>query len=163
MGILNVGKILATIGLRLQAIVGGEGNYPTGEEGLIIYDKDNNQLKIFDGSEWGTINIAGAFDISQTNASLVYSNGNENWLVYRGPGSFTVSGSGNIDILCVGGGGGGSVPYGGGGGAGGVIYFPNAPVTNGNYPVTVGTGGPGNPSNNPDGGGPGVYGAIFLL
>ena len=160
MGILNVGKILATIGLRLQAITGGQGNYPTGEEGLIIYDKDNKQLKIFDGTDWGTINISGAFEISNTGASLAYTNGNNNWLVFRSPGSFTVSGDGNADVLVVAGGGGGSVPYGGGGGAGGVIFFPNAPVTSGNYPVTVGTGGPGNPSNNPDAGGPGVYGAI---
>mgnify|MGYP003321961515 CR=1 FL=1 len=47
MGILNVGKVLASIGLKLQAITGGTGNYPAGEEGLIIYDKDENKLKIF--------------------------------------------------------------------------------------------------------------------
>jgi len=86
MGILNVGKVLASIGVKLQAIIGGEGNYPAGEEGLIIYDKDNNQLKIFNGTEWGTINIAGAFDVNATGASLQYTNGNENWLVYRTPG-----------------------------------------------------------------------------
>ena len=159
MGILNVGKILASIGLKLQAITGGETNYPVGEEGLIVYDKDNNQLKIFDGTEWGSINITGAFDIQNTGASLAYDNGNEHWLVFRSPGSFTVSGNGSMDILCVGGGGGGSVPYGGGGGAGGVIFYPNAPVSGGNYPVSVGTGGPGNPSNPGDSGSP-IKGAI---
>lgn len=159
MGILNVGKVLASIGLKLQAITGGTGNYPSGEEGLIIYDKDENKLKIFNGTEWGSINITGAFDVASAGASLTYTNGNDNWIVFRTPGSFTVSGNGNADVLVVAGGGGGSVPYGGGGGAGGVIFFPNAPITDGSYPVTVGTGGPGNPSNDGDGGSS-SYGAV---
>jgi hypothetical protein len=48
------------------------------------------------------------------------------------------------EILLVAGGGGGGNTMGGGGGAGGLIYQTNIEVTPGtNYPVTVGSGGPG--------------------
>ena len=57
-----------------------------------------------------------------------------------GPSTFTVSTPLTVDILMVGGGGSGG-GFGGGGGAGGLIFYPNAPLTAGTYPVSVGAGG----------------------
>jgi len=58
-----------------------------------------------------------------------------------------------IDFLVVGGGGGaggGDNAYGGGGGGGGVIFRPGKPITTtgGPYPVTIGSGGAGQPVDN---------------
>lgn len=68
---------------------------------------------------------------------------------FTSSGTFTVSGSGDMQCLIVGGGGGGGSPYataggncGGGGGAGGV-RIEDRYVNPGSYTVTVGTGGAG--------------------
>ncbi|MFA5084116.1 MAG: glycine-rich domain-containing protein, partial [Candidatus Paceibacterota bacterium] len=59
-----------------------------------------------------------------------------------GNSTFTVTGSGNVQVLVVGGGGGGgSTIIGGGGGAGGLIYNSSSAVTAQTYTVTVGDGG----------------------
>jgi len=57
-----------------------------------------------------------------------------------GPSTFVISSSITVDILMVGGGGSGG-GFGGGGGAGGLIYYPNAPLTSGTYPISIGAGG----------------------
>ena len=59
---------------------------------------------------------------------------------FTSPGTFTVTGqNGNVDILMVGGGGHGG-GFGGGGGAGGLIYYPNATLSQGSYAVSIGDG-----------------------
>ena len=66
-------------------------------------------------------------------------------------GSFNVSALGTgiigdkIDCMVVGGGGGGGHNWDGGGGAGGMRVFTDVPVTTGNYGVTIGAGGAGDP------------------
>jgi hypothetical protein len=77
---------------------------------------------------------------------------------FTGPGTFTVTNAGNpsgsttVDYLVVAAGGGGAGNQGGGGGAGGFRQsFPNPatagfPITATAYPITVGSGGAGNPS-----------------
>ena len=57
--------------------------------------------------------------------------------------TFTVTGSGEIEVLLVGGGGGGGYYYGGGGGGGAVVYRQNISVTAGAYSLKVGEGGAG--------------------
>lgn len=57
-----------------------------------------------------------------------------------GPSTFVVSSPITADILMVGGGGSGG-GFGGGGGAGGLIYYPNAPLPAGTYPLSIGGGG----------------------
>ena len=56
-------------------------------------------------------------------------------------GTFTPSGSGNVEYLVVGGGGGGGSFIGGGGGAGGMRTGSAFAVTAQSYPITVGAGG----------------------
>ena len=66
---------------------------------------------------------------------------------FTSPGTFTVTGTKNFNILVVAGGGGGGQGNGGfgGGGAGGLVYIPStvpsSSVSTGSYPVTVGGGG----------------------
>lgn len=57
--------------------------------------------------------------------------------------TFTVKGSGKIDVLLVGGGGGGGTGRAGagGGGGGGVVYVQNVDVTEQPYAILVGEGG----------------------
>ena len=76
--------------------------------------------------------------------------GTDGTYVYRAFTSsqdFVVSGGLlHCDLLVVAGGGNGGYWGGGGGGAGGVLYYPNASIGNGTYPVVVGAGG-GNASS----------------
>ena len=48
---------------------------------------------------------------------------------FTSSGTLTVSGSGNVELLCIGGGGAGSGGFGGGGGAGALIYRQSVPVS----------------------------------
>ena len=62
---------------------------------------------------------------------------------FGSPGTFTVSGTGTVEVLMVAGGGcgrGGGGAAGGGGGAGGLRYFSSIPVSSGPYSITVGGG-----------------------
>ena len=64
------------------------------------------------------------------------------YLIFPAPGSFTISGEGDIEyFVLAGGGGGGNTTYSGGGGAGG-FRVGTIPVTPGLHPLTVGNGGP---------------------
>lgn len=158
---LNVGKLLASVGVKLPSFT--NANRPSGESGLIIFNSQEGTVQVHDGTQW--INVGTSrLSVTSSGTVLTYTSGSDNWLVFSGPGSFTVSGGGSADILVVGGGGGGSVPYGGGGGAGGVIYYPSAPLTTGLYNVSVGTGGTGRPSNPgdaaPHGAAPGTQSTI---
>lgn len=73
-----------------------------------------------------------------------------------GPSTFAVASAGKgpdgvIDLCVVGGGGGGSLDNGGGGGAGGfrITTVDIASYGDGNYPVSIGGGGAGQPSTGP--------------
>jgi len=70
---------------------------------------------------------------------------------FTASGTFTVTGSTNIEVLVVAGGGGGGYFQSGGGGAGGLAYNPATPVTTGPYPIVVGSGGPGAPGGSATG------------
>ncbi len=66
--------------------------------------------------------------------------------IFTQDGQFTVSASGNMDVLLVGGGGGGGTgapggDFGGGGGAGGMLHEYNYFFPEGVYEVTIGGGG----------------------
>ena len=63
---------------------------------------------------------------------------------FTSSGTFTVSGTGIVEVLVVGGGGSGGVRHQGGGGGGGVVYVERYPISSGQYTVTVGTGGAAN-------------------
>lgn len=67
----------------------------------------------------------------------------DGYSAFNTPSVFTVTGSGNVEVLVVGGGGGGSYAQGGGGGGGKVTYNSSFAVTAGNISVTVGGGGSG--------------------
>ena len=47
---LNVGKLIASIGLKLGAYT--NSNKPSGEEGLLIYNAETNNLEIYVEGEW---------------------------------------------------------------------------------------------------------------
>lgn len=62
---------------------------------------------------------------------------------FTSPGTLTVVGTGNFEVLIVGGGGAGAPgggAAGGGGGAGGLTYIPLTSQPGGSYPVVVGSG-----------------------
>ena len=75
-----------------------------------------------------------------TGGTITYSGG-KTIHTFTSNGSFSVNGSGNIEILVVGGGGGSGSYNGGGGGAGGVKYSASTAVSSFSYPVTVGIAG----------------------
>jgi len=64
---------------------------------------------------------------------------------FTSPGTLTISGSSDFEILVVAGGGGGgsdgSGAGGGGGGGGGVVYATSVPLSSGAYPISVGDAG----------------------
>ena len=76
------------------------------------------------------------------------TSGNYTYHTYNSSGTFTVTGSGVIDLLCVAGGGAGGSTYTGGwnatagGGAGGMLETTAITIAPGTYTVTVGAGGP---------------------
>lgn len=97
--------------------------------------------------------------------SLIISGGNELVVeqagaqykvhVFNSAGTLTVSGAGGeVEYLLVGGGAGGAADLGGGAGAGGVATG-KISLAAGSYQVTVGVGGPGEPSPAAAGGTPG--------
>ena len=84
---------------------------------------------------------------------------------FTSPGTFSVpSGVTSVDVLVVAGGGGGGVNNGGAGGAGGLIFRPGFTVTpGGSVSVTIGGGGTGYYSGQPESGSPGqdsVFGTL---
>ena len=92
--------------------------------GSSAYLKSSVQVPFATG---GTISYAGGYKIH----------------TFQDTGTFSVNGSGNVEVLVVGGGGGGGETIGGGGGGGGVIKNTAFAVTPQAYTVTVGAGGAG--------------------
>ncbi len=98
--------------------------------------------------------VAGVSEFSATGGTITYTDssglnprsspaysGGYTVHTFTGSGTFTVTGSGNVDYLVVAGGGGGAIARGGGGGAGGYRTSTNFAVTAQAYTVTVGGGG----------------------
>ena len=90
-------------------------------------------------------NRSGEMCVTCDAAAEVDYNGNKTVVTWTQNGSFTVYGSGTMEILAVGGGGGGGSgdnTYGGaGGGAGGLVHLEDVHVGPGTYVVTIGAGG----------------------
>lgn len=96
-----------------------------------------------------------------TPSNLVYEPGNGyRYVVFISPGTITFNRGGNVDVLCIGGGGSGGTgatqynpdpnpPWnpnyyhkaGGGGGAGGMVELFNEPFPDGQFDISVGSGG----------------------
>ena len=124
------------------------GSAPSGTEGALYYNSDEEDILQHDGSNWGAQNAfwkGGKLTATGGNAITTHS-------VTDGPGykvhTFTSSGTFtpdrayDVDVLIVGGGGGAHLHhYNGGGGAGGLIYRESIPVSARAYTVTVGAGG----------------------
>lgn len=140
---LNVGKLIASIGIRLPGFT--DATRPTGEAGLMIYNSSSGIVEVFDGTEWNNVST-GSFKLNATGGST-FESGGYKYHVFSGPGTFTIVESKpgtTVDVLVVaGGGGGGNYYYCGGSGAGGVVYVENYPVQaiGASAPVTVGAGG----------------------
>lgn len=98
---------------------------------------------------------------SQSSASAIGYGGKVHDVIYLGEkyrvhqfdsigtSTFEVAAAGNFEVLVVAGGGGGGQWYAGGGGAGGVIHHPSLALSAGNYSLTVGNGGIGQPPGAP--------------
>ena len=82
---------------------------------------------------------------------------------FTGSGTFSVTGSTNVEVLVVGGGGGGGGSTGGGGGAGGYIYTNSYAVSSGDYTVTVGAGGAGGTMDVGANGSNSVFGTLTAI
>lgn len=77
-------------------------------------------------------------------ASAGTVNGAYRYHIFTGPGTFTVTGGGDVEVVVVGGGGGGGPggdSGGAGGGGGGLVYGEAVPVSVTSYPITIGGGG----------------------
>ena len=61
--------------------------------------------------------------------------------------NFVVTGTGDVEIMCIAGAGGGGSQHGAGGGAGGYRYITGVATTTGTYAIVVGGGGAGGPAS----------------
>ena len=87
----------------------------------------------------------GSFSASGGNVDGLEPGNGYKYHTFTSPGTFTITGSGDFEVLLVGGGGGGrdgGGAAGGGGGAGGLTYIPSTTQSGGSYPVVVGPGSP---------------------
>jgi hypothetical protein len=142
-------------------IQGSASNFNLNTEGgtiLLIYvDATQGWLSV-DSAVASDILTTGPLFITATGGTITTS-GDYKIHTFTGPGSFTVTNTGNaptnplggptsVDYLVVAGGGSGGISQGGGGGAGGYrTSYPSPagtiPVSATSYPITVGAGGSG--------------------
>jgi hypothetical protein len=142
-------------------IQGSASNFNLNTEGgtiLLIYvDATQGWLSV-DSAVASDILTTGPLFITATGGTITTS-GDYKIHTFTGPGSFTVTNTGNaptnplggptsVDYLVVAGGGAGGISQGGGGGAGGYrTSYPSPagtiPVSATSYPITVGAGGSG--------------------
>jgi len=129
--------------IRLAA--GTTGERPgTPVAGMLRYNTTTARNELFNGSAWvtfeGSTGQASGGGVTTTGGYRIHT-------FTSGNTTFTMPYSGVVEILMVGGGGGGA-GIGGGGGAGGFVYESQVQLPSGNYSITVGTGGGGEPSHN---------------
>ena len=111
--------------------------------GTLHFNTTLGKLEFYNGNKWLQI-TDNFFSVSGGTESTF---GNYTLFTFTSNGTFTVTGSGNIDVLVVGGGGQGGLPsasvsnYGGGGGAGGLVWYTGYKVEAGDYSIVVGNGG----------------------
>ena len=127
------------------------------QAGMIRFNTDEGQVEGFDGADW--VGFGAQFDpIVATGGTI--TDITENGINYRvhtftSNGTFEVTSAGSapegfrntVEYLVVAGGGGGSGRSGGGAGAGGLVFRQDQTVAITTYPVTIGGGGDGSPSN----------------
>ena len=106
-----------------------------------------------------TSDVTGAEFVAASGGNTTITCGDYKTHIFTANGCFVVSSAGNaggsntVEYLVVGGGGGGGTPYAGGGGAGGYRTTYPSPATGGfavtaaTFPITIGGGGSGNPTN----------------
>ena len=113
--------------------------------GDVIYNSDDQELQVYNGTEWRSVGgKLTATDIS--GERLLYYDNGYYYASFTNPGTITMDGYGDVEVFLVGGGGGGGAGrLDGGGGAGGVLVTP-APASPGSYTITVGPGGTGQSS-----------------
>ena len=112
------------------------------------------------GANWETLGKQVYTSVSGTVTST--TSGGYSIKTFTGPGTFTLTSPGSVEVMLVGGGGGGS-SIAGGGGAGGLVYQSRYRLAAGVYPVTVGTGGAGATdwyTNTQSKGNPTIFGAL---
>ncbi|MBU2233937.1 NYN domain-containing protein, partial [Patescibacteria group bacterium] len=128
--------------------------------GKIVDFQDNGTsvFTILDGGNVGigtstpsyTLDVSGTLRVTPafaTGGAVTYFGGYKIHTFVTG-GTFTVTGSGDVEVLVVaGGGGGGDVNHSGGGGAGGMVEHASKAVTAGSITVIVGAGGAGAAGN----------------
>ena len=110
--------------------------------GTINFNTTLNALEYYNGNKWIRI-TDNFFSLSGGTKSTF---GNYSLFTFTANGTFTVTGSGAIDILVVGGGGQGGLPsgssnFGGGGGAGGLVWVTSHTIAAGSYSIVIGAGG----------------------
>ena len=110
--------------------------------GTLIFNAATTALEVYNGNKW--VQITDSFFSASGGTESTF--GNYKLFTFTSNGTFTVTGSGDIDILVVAGGGQGGLPagnsnYGGGGGAGGLVWYTSFEVSAGNYSIVVGDGG----------------------
>ena len=110
--------------------------------GTLNFNTTLGSLEYYNGNSW--IQITDSFFSVSGGTESTF--GNYKLFTFTSNGTFTVTGSGNIDILVVAGGGQGGLPagndnYGGGGGAGGLVWYTGFTVGAGDHSIVVGNGG----------------------
>ena len=132
-------------------------NLELGRSATATSSLGESDLRSLAGVPSGAISMSDFYGASSFSASggnvngLAPGNGYK-YHTFTSPGTFTVTGSGDVEFLIVGGGGGGRSgggAAGGGGGAGGLTYNPSHPLTDGGYTIVVGSGSPAKSYNSP--------------
>ena len=140
---LNVGKLIASVGIRLPTFT--NSTRPAGETGLLIYNSEEGFVEVYNGEEWQNAS-SGSFTVEALGGTI-FTSATHQYHVFDGPGTFTILNAkqgATVDVLVVGGGGGaGNYYYCGGAGAGGVVHVTNYPVQaiGTSAVVSVGAGG----------------------
>lgn len=147
MSTLNVGKLNASVGVQLPAFTTAQLPTTDISTGFLAYDLTTKEVKYYDGTNWRSLDDTGTVSAS---GGTKYNFGNYTIHKFTSSTSFVVrnvSEGKTMEVLMVGGGGGGGAADGncsnGGGGAGGVIYLPSVEMSEGTYPVVIGSGGSG--------------------
>jgi len=147
-GSITVGdKIINSSGVGVGTTTTAGRNAGVGTAiGTLIYDVDEGLL-VYSGNKWQTVKAS-----FEATGGIISTPGNGyRYHVFNSsstPGFQVSNGTKNITVLMVGGGGGANGDNGGGGGAGGVLYRTGVPVSIGDYPIVVGSGGAGTDGGN---------------
>ena len=127
-----------------------------------VSDIPSKVAAVYDGTRWQQLSSK----FSATGGTIT-TDGNYTVHTFTSSGTFTATGTGDVEYLVIAGGGSGGAQHGGGGGAGGYRTATGFTVTEGNYSITVGAGGAsvaGNASpNNGNSGTNSVFSTITSL